>query len=177
MNTSEAEKVLPWVSVEKRDERGRPVTLSVPAHPETVNGKRGVARVARVSLTRDGCAFRCSCQVSGLGDAAEPMPCQGNMRSVCYHCLAAVAAVVSETGGRLYWYEDAEKASRFAHVKSGKVLEIRSASACQLIVFVPGQQPKQEAKATVCKCGAPLPPGAVCEICPCVVKPRAVRLR
>lgn len=143
MNTDKARAVLPWVGVEERDGNGRPVVLVVPASPAwPEKRKRGAPRFARVTVRRDAASLHFDCQGHALGDPAGE-PCIAVTKGhICYHCLSAALACTAETGGILYFYSSADKASAGAsnppaRYARGRVLTLRAGDGTAWAVYYP----------------------------------------
>jgi len=99
MNVARARAVLPWCGVLAKDSQGRIDKVYVPASPIWKDKHRGTPRHAIVTLARSRGTITLDCRCCNQGDGAEPEPCLGMERGLCYHALAAL--LVAADGIRL----------------------------------------------------------------------------
>lgn len=113
MNTEKARAVLPFCGVVRRDERGRPTEVFVPASPTWEDKKRGCPRCAQVSIRReqheDGNVMFLSCFCRPVEGDGEPEICMGQNPPdraegyICYHALAAVMVACDGAARTLFF--------------------------------------------------------------------------
>jgi hypothetical protein len=96
--------------VSKRDGNGRASAIDVPGH----EGRRYMVLIKRNGHVEVECL-----QDTPLGD----VPCQGGLRSFCFHSYAALEIAAREAGRQVVWCKDEPAAKRLSRV-GGNVLKV-----------------------------------------------------
>lgn len=133
MNTESARKVSEFTTVLQRDGKSQAKVVGVPGH----EGKRYQVIICRDS----GLSVECN-QDTPIGI----VPCKGNSKSICYHCLAAIIKAASEKNQEVAFCDSYTKASKLLQVKkAGVIVKLTSwQSKKEVWLVVTGNLPEKK---------------------------------
>jgi hypothetical protein len=114
MQNPKVKSALPFVGVIKRDEKNRPTLLRVP-------GSEG--KSYEVSINRE----------DGKGKLNVSCQCQGNHKTICYHCRTVVKYILKDTH-KNRWFGNYKEA--FKMLMGGKILVVQSSQSNQMAYVV-----------------------------------------
>jgi hypothetical protein len=99
----EAKKLQGFIQIMDRDKTGKPCKMNVPGH----EGRRYA-----VILRRQTGKLLAECLHS---EASSNWPCEGSLKSICYHCLAAIIAAAADSGKKVVFFEEYAVAKNYSN--------------------------------------------------------------
>lgn len=112
-------KLLPFIGIVSRDNKNRPVELRVPGS----NGKSYQVSIKRL-MAGETIKLSLTCQ------------CEGNKKSLCYHCEAASAYVLNNAGYSVAWCANYNDAKTLNIMKKGQLVIVESEQSKQFAYVI-----------------------------------------